>query len=216
MRSIRAYGPEHLCRVRERLLANAIVDLNGPRPVNDSPCWRWAMNPKGRYGQFSVGKQKGLLAHRVAYELFNGPIPAGLTVDHLCRNTRCVNPAHLEAVTQRVNTLRGTGPIAVNAAKTVCDHGHELTEANTYLDKRGARCCRPCQRAKDRSRYAAGKRKPYQPRPHASRTPRTHCKRGHELTPANTYMTPDGRRQCRPCKSSREEAWRRSRKDTAA
>ena len=203
MRSIRAYGPEHLCRVRERLLANAIVDPHGPRPVSDAPCWQWAKNPKGRYGQFSVGKQKGISAHRASYELFNGPIPAGLTVDHLCRNTRCVNPAHLEAVTQRVNTLRGTGPIAVNAAKTHCDHGHELTDANTYIDKRGARCCRPCQRAKDR-------------RLNPRRPPRTHCNSGlHLWVEDNIYVAPNGKKRCRPCNYAIQCKQRNIRRGTA-
>jgi len=207
MRSIRAYGPEHLCRVRERLLASAIVDLHGPRPVNDAPCWQWAKNPNGRYGQFSVGKQKGLLAHRVSYELHHGEIPAGLTVDHLCRNTRCVNPAHLEAVTNRVNTLRSTNPAAVNAAKTHCDNGHELNETNTYLAKTGSRECRACCRDKMRRRRG-------------SRVgPRTHCKSGRHLwTEDNIYTDPRGLKNCRACmrERARKRNQRRDREDIAA
>ena len=198
MRSIRAHGPEHLRRVRERLLANAVVDLGGPRPVDDAPCWQWAKNPNGRYGQFSVGKQKGLLAHVVSYQLFKGAIPDGFQVDHLCRNTRCLNPAHLEAVTARVNTLRSTAIPAVNAAKTHCDHDHEFTEANTYIDKRGARCCRECQRIKDRRRYGPGL------------GPRTHCNSGlHLWAEGNIIIALNGKKRCRACHNEHRKERRR-------
>ncbi len=61
----------HRQRVRERLLSRVYVDPHGPRPVDDAPCWLWGRKPSPEgYGQFSVGKQKGLLAHRVSYELW--------------------------------------------------------------------------------------------------------------------------------------------------
>lgn len=73
-------------------------------------CWEWlaSRQPNG-YGQFSPGGRAGGMttAHRVAYELTFGPIPEGLSIDHLCRNRGCVNPAHLEAVSQRENVQRG-------------------------------------------------------------------------------------------------------------
>lgn len=93
------------------------------------------------------------LAHRVFYEHHVGPIPLGLTIDHLCKVTRCVNPDHLEPVTQRVNTLRGDGPSAVNARKTHCPHGHEYTPDNTYVRKAGGRICKTCSQ----QRYAQRK-----------------------------------------------------------
>jgi hypothetical protein len=96
-------------------------------------------------------------AHRFAYELFVDEIPDGLTLDHLCRNPRCVNPGHLEPVTQRENTLRGISPVAVNAAKTHCKHGHLLDEANTYMTNAGSRQCRTCNRLRMRRRYWAKK-----------------------------------------------------------
>jgi HNH endonuclease len=203
----------HRQRVRERLLSRAIIDLHGPLRVDDAPCWNFDKPSKSTgYGQFSVGRQKGLLAHRVAYELWYGEIPAGTEVDHVCRNRACCNPAHLEAVTHRVNTLRGAAPSAVNAVKTECGNGHKFTSANTYIDKRGSRCCRACARDKRRRRVAAGLGK-YEPKP-----PRLKCKRGHDWTPENTYIRPDnGRRLCVACQRIREKTFRgKSPEDAAA
>jgi hypothetical protein len=85
-------------------------------------------------------------AHRVAYELLVGPIPDGMHLDHLCRTPACVNPAHLEPVTPRVNSLRGVSFSAVNATKETCPAGHPYSADNTYLSptKRN-RLCRTCQ-----------------------------------------------------------------------
>jgi hypothetical protein len=70
-------------------------------------CWEWtgSRNPKG-YGSVTNGKGASMLAHRRSYEIFNGPIPDGFEVDHLCENTSCVNPAHLEAVTPEEHRRR--------------------------------------------------------------------------------------------------------------
>jgi hypothetical protein len=88
-------------------------------------------------------------AHRFAYSVLVGPIPDGLQIDHLCRNEMCVNPEHLEPVTQRINMLRGTGPQAVNAQKTHCPKGHPLSGNNVYAHTVRAtgtpgRRCRTC------------------------------------------------------------------------
>ena len=115
-------------------------------------CWEW--QPKLMvigYGCISVnGKQT--LAHRLSYELSVGPIPEGLQIDHLCRNRACQNPNHLEAVTQKVNILRGNGYSARNARKTHCKYGHEFTEANTYIRASNQRKCRTCHRINERER----------------------------------------------------------------
>lgn len=112
-------------------------------------CWEWkgsiTTHSRGGYGVIYLrkvdGVQKTARAHRVAYEMLTGPIPEGLVIDHLCRNRSCVNPAHMEAVTDEENKLRGHA----SARKTKCIHGHELTAENTIHDHRGWRKCRTCQ-----------------------------------------------------------------------
>jgi hypothetical protein len=115
-------------------------------------CWWWEgkVNPATGYGQMGLLRREGSggYAHRAAYLLVKGPIGAGLTLDHLCRNRRCVNPDHLEAVSSRINTLRSPLTLAgINARKTHCKHGHEFTPENTGLDRRGrSRHCLRCAR----------------------------------------------------------------------
>lgn len=118
------------------------------RGPND--CWEWPGTvATNGYGLVRDSNRKLRRVHRVSYERLVGAIPAGLVIDHLCRNKKCFNPRHLEAVTVRINTVRGVGFSAWNARKTRCNHGHELDEANTYVlpakGKRGARrICRAC------------------------------------------------------------------------
>lgn len=112
-------------------------------------CWNWlGFKDYAGYGIFRIAGRKNQKAHRFAYELAKGRIPDGLQIDHLCRNTSCVNPDHMDVVSNRVNSLRGTSPWAQNARKTVCKRGHPLVEGNLdrYRMKHGERICLACSR----------------------------------------------------------------------
>lgn len=112
------------------------------------PCWIWQGKLKDGYGRIRV---HGVImrAHRYAWELYKGAIPDDKPhLDHLCRNRNCVNPMHLEPVTNLENTMRGVSFAAVNARKTKCPQGHEYTPANTYVDGRNRRYCRACANAR--------------------------------------------------------------------
>lgn len=124
------------------------------RPIDSTQCWLWigSRNRRGGYGRFRL-REKLWVAHRVAYEAFCGPIPEGLTLDHLCRCTRCVNPTHLEPVTVAENIRRGTQGWNMSV-RTHCPRGHTYDETNTRMDKRGSRHCRACAREKARERRA--------------------------------------------------------------
>lgn len=120
----------------------------------ESGCWLWtSFLDKDGYGVFFTtrgGEQRG---HRFAYTHFVGPIPEGLVIDHLCRVRNCVNPAHLEPVTNRENILRGYLPWA---NRTHCSYGHEFTPENTYrVGKHHGRKCRRCHADRERARRAA-------------------------------------------------------------
>ncbi|MET7616972.1 HNH endonuclease signature motif containing protein [Streptomyces sp. NPDC005408] len=127
--------------------------------VTDTPagCWQWTgyLLPNG-YARVSVNGERQY-AHRAAYEAVNGPIPAGLVIDHLCRNRGCANPDHLEAVTQRINVLRGESHAAARARQTECVRGHRFDTANTYVARNGTRKCRRCRaNARTRARRRQG------------------------------------------------------------
>lgn len=118
-------------------------------PEPNSGCWIWigANYSATGYGQITANN-KWLLVHRVVYQLLKGTIPPDLEIDHLCRNRLCCNPEHLEAVTSKINALRGVSPWAQNARKEFCKRGHLLTEENTYASKRtkGKRACIICNK----------------------------------------------------------------------
>lgn len=123
-------------------------------PDPDTGCWFWAASLDGRgYGQFVIKRGKIVRAHRLSYEIFVGPIPEGLDLDHLCREPRCVNPDHLEPVTRAENVRRG---LSVTKRKhqalslTHCPNGHEYAiHGTTYFHKsrnRSSRKCTACER----------------------------------------------------------------------
>lgn len=184
-------------------------------------CWEWT-GGKGRdgYGRFVIMRGKRgfpYRAHRVAYEMSIGPIPEGLTLDHLCRNTLCVNPSHLEPVTNGENVLRGFGGSGINRRKTHCIRGHALTEDNIYRPPRRphTRQCRKCAAIRSAAREGVKQpQSPWAPRPYKSvaqpgyvaPTDREFCIHGHPLVGENIYRPPKRphTRQCRECRKRRD------------
>jgi hypothetical protein len=126
--------------------ANVILALSKvPAHLSLEVCWPWlgGLNGHGYGTQGTTFRGFKWLAHRLVYEIMVGPIPKGLTLDHLCRNHACVNPLHLEPVTAVENVMRGDGWAARKARQTHCTRGHPLTEDNIY--RRGGRWrCRTC------------------------------------------------------------------------
>lgn len=134
-------------------------------------CWHWtaSCNTRNGYGQFGIkdadGKWTMGRAHKVAYEILVGEVPAGLVLDHTCHTSdcaggiqcphrRCVNPDHLCPVPQRDNVLRSNAPTAINGRKTECVNGHPFTPDNLYTwsDSGGGvhRWCVECRRNQGR------------------------------------------------------------------
>jgi hypothetical protein len=113
--------------------------------------WTGAVSAEG-YGVVhakSLGIRKQMYAHRLSHELFIGPVPPGLQIDHRCRVRCCVNPQHIKAVTQIENILRGTSPAADHARKTHCPKGHAYDSWNTRRERaRGKRHCIACQQTR--------------------------------------------------------------------
>lgn len=153
----RKYGTTELpppVPIDERLMRHAVFNL-------DNGCIEWTayIDVVSGYGRIQVDR-RSCYTHRVAYETFVGPISDGLHLDHLCRNRKCMNPAHLEPVTPLVNAQRGEG----NGSETHCPHGHEYAGANLYVwtDKHGQsrRYCRACRKRhqQDHQARAAGVR----------------------------------------------------------
>jgi hypothetical protein len=115
-------------------------------PEPNTGCWIWTGHERcAGYGGIQVDG-RAMLAHRVAYEMFVGPIPVGMEIDHKCRVTFCVNPTHLEPVTHRENVERGALG-GLNRAKTHCPQGHPYDGDNLFMQSNGSRTCRACRRA---------------------------------------------------------------------
>jgi len=133
-RRVQNHGRPELPTTEERFWAK--VEFND--------CWEWtgAKHPLG-YGNFNAASHY-ISAHRFAYQVLVGDIPNRLVLDHLCRNTSCVNPDHLQPVLQSVNIRRGASPYAKKANARACVNGHPFSTSNTYLTKRGERKCREC------------------------------------------------------------------------
>lgn len=117
-------------------------------------CWEWTAGTSNGYGRFAVTPSRIEYSHRLSFIAVFGQPHRSLTIDHLCRNRRCVRPWHLQAVSNRENILRGAGFSGRNAQKTECAHGHALTTENTR-NVNGWRQCVTCERSRDRARYRA-------------------------------------------------------------
>ena len=117
-------------------------------------CWNWtaSVKPNG-YGQFAPVNRIPRYAHRVAYELWVGPIPPDRQIDHLCRNKRCVNPAHLDLVTASENTFRS--PLT-HSGKMVCKRGHPFDLFNTMMERSGNLLYRRCRACREQQRLKRG------------------------------------------------------------
>ena len=130
-----AYGKWSGKSPQERFAERYIID-------SETGCWNWTGSVNGRgYGYLSVDNRT-VQAYKLAYEWKHGKIPKELEIDHLCKNTLCVNPDHLEVVTRRTNQLRGNTFTAKNVAKTHCPKGHLYSGVNNQ----GGRICHICIR----------------------------------------------------------------------
>lgn len=116
--------------------------------VDVGDCWLWAGPLRDGYGRFWLDGRFHQ-AHRWLYEYLVEPIPSGFQMDHLCKTRSCVNPDHLEVVTQRENMERST-VWRYNRIKTHCPRGHALEGDNVYWTKAG-RCCLECKQAHTRA-----------------------------------------------------------------
>lgn len=128
-----------------------------------SGCWVPALKPDRKGYIRAKVEGRSVFVHRLAYLVMCGAIPEGMTLDHLCRNPGCCNPAHLEPVTVAENIRRGTQGQA-QASKTHCVRGHEFTVENTYRPPgKNERACRECQRINgrinDAKRRAKGRKR---------------------------------------------------------
>jgi hypothetical protein len=151
------FEPARFCSTACRVARIPLADRFWPKVSRlDGGCWRWTgMIDKAGYGRIRDGDTgQSLYAHRVSYEMHRGHVPAGLELDHLCRNRWCVNPDHMEAVTHRANYMRGVSKGALAVRTGQCHRGHEWTPENTYIrvGKPNERVCRACARERDAKR----------------------------------------------------------------
>lgn len=128
--------------IKIRILSKIVVLPEG--------CWEWIGSKFNKeygdgYGQLRMGGRKGkvVMAHRVAYEEYKGEIPKDKEIDHLCHNTLCVNPEHLELVTHAENMKRRKDSGLPN-----CKWGHKYTPETTYINPKGRRECKTCKHPK--------------------------------------------------------------------
>lgn len=112
-----------------------------------SGCWVWT----GPVNNNGYGKAVGTYVHRLSYAVAKGAIPPNTEIDHLCRNRRCFNPAHLEAVPHVENMRRSPN----TGTKTHCRHGHEYEAHGFWKSKDGRKRCKECRRLHERPNWRA-------------------------------------------------------------
>lgn len=152
-RRFKLYGdPNKVLVVQHKRMEDKLLRwIEFPDDIND--CWLWVgPRQKTGHGKF-YWKGKYTSSYRAFYKKFINNDIDGLDVDHICNNPPCMNLSHLQAITSRANTLRGTSPPAVNVHKTECPVGHSYTTENTKVSKKGNRSCRECSRVAWRAYY---------------------------------------------------------------
>jgi HNH endonuclease len=122
----------------------------------DCLIWVGCRTKKG-YGHFMYRNRKLYAAHRLAWIWANGQIPNGMQIDHLCRNRSCVNPVHMELVTNKINQFRGQSVSGLSFWKIRCSEGHLLLGDNLYPWQKNRRTCRICHNARE-TRYREARR----------------------------------------------------------
>jgi hypothetical protein len=178
-------------KISKYVLPTTPEQIKSSVKVDENGCWLY----QGRICKTTgYANHHNKWIHRASYEIFKGPIPEGLQIDHLCMVRSCVNPDHLEAVTHKVNTLRGNSISAINARKTHCPKGHPYEGSNLLGHNPSVRLCKTCHREGEFLRKRLANGIPLEINHD------THCKNGHIRTVENTYIRPDnGYRMCKDC-----------------
>lgn len=171
----------------------------GESKYNNTFCWEWTgfINKDG-YGQCYFNK-KTWRAHRLIFTIFRGSVHNGLECDHLCRNSKCVNPWHLDPVAHKINIQRA---LNFQFKSEHCKYGHPFDFKNTAFAQDFHRTCRQCQKERQRQRTGYLGNIPCKDR--------THCPRGHEYNNENTYHEPKtDKRSCKICRQVYQKEYRK-------
>lgn len=177
----------------------SVFDYNNIR--TDAGCLEFGGYIQHGYGIACIGYSR-FKAHRRAWEEVNGPIPEGLTIDHVCRNTKCIEVTHLRLLTRAENTACSTRAEEARA-KLHCPAGHPYEGDNLYIDKRGARHCYTCTKARTKEWQKSEKA-----RKAAIRAENTKCKAQlHEMTPENIKVDKRGVKMCIACSRATKLKW---------